>query len=78
MMSTFFKKIETEIKNNIKAYTPDEIFKEYGITILSDDSVYDDVNNRTYNNINEWFSDYLDDSYQDAEIIGKSGYFDDY
>ena len=77
-MSKFFKTLESEIKKNLKTFTSEEIFQKYGISVLSDDSIYDDVNNKTYNNLNEWLSDYLDDSLEDVEIIGKSGYFDDY
>ncbi len=77
-MSKYLKTLETEIKNNLKTMTSEEIFHEYGISVLADDSVYDDVNNRTYKNVDDWLDDYLDDSMEDVEMIGKSGYFDDY
>jgi hypothetical protein len=74
----YLKTLESEIKHNIKTFTLEQIFQEYGISILSDESIYDDVSNRTYPNLNEWLFDYLDDSREDVEMIGKDGYFDDY
>ena len=71
-MSKYLTIVEVEIKNNIKTFSDEEIFT------ITGGKVHDDVNNKTYNSINEWLYDYLDDSLEDVEMIARTGYFDDY
>lgn len=78
MRSKFLLSLEKEIRANLKIFSADQIYTEYGIKLYENGTVFDDVNTHTYANIDSWLSVYLDDSEEDVEYIGANkGWFDD-
>ena len=78
MSQRYLHQLERDIKQQIQQLDVDEIRNEYNIIINSDKSIYDELNDRHYRNIDEWLGDYLDDSKEEIDYMGSHrGYFDD-
>ena len=78
MSQRYLHQLERDIKQQIQQLDVDEIRNEYNIIINSDKSIYDELNDRHYRNIDEWLGDYLDDSKEEIDYIGSHrGYFDE-
>jgi hypothetical protein len=78
MSQRYLHQLERDIKQQINQLEVDEIRKEYNIIIGDDKSIYDELNNRYYKDIDDWLYDYLDDSKEDIDYLGSHRcHFDD-
>lgn len=74
----YIQSLEKEIRENINILDANSIQSTYGIVISENGTVYDDVLNYTYTDLNHWITVYLDDSEEDIEYIGANkGWLDD-
>jgi hypothetical protein len=74
----YIQSLEKEIRENISVLDATGIQSTYGIVINDNGTVYDDVLNYTYPDLNNWITVYLDDSEEDIEYIGANkGWLDD-
>ncbi len=74
----YLQSLEKEIRTALERASNDFILATYGIMCNSDGTIYDDVNEITYLNSEQWIAVYLDDSKEDVEYIGSNkGWFDD-
>lgn len=79
MSSKYFYQLEREIKQQLQQLSRVDIRYEYNIVVNDDKSVYDELNQRHYKNIDEWLGDYLDDSKEDIDYMGSyKGYRDQF
>jgi hypothetical protein len=73
----YLQQVEAAVRKDINRMDNEEILYMYGITVDESFAVYDTINDITYQSIDSWLDEYLDDSKEDVKSIGQGYEWDD-